>query len=494
MIKKATLLILLLISILDANSQTGISMPLKQEELNRVLNSTFNKLVTSNPNPGEIANYASLDPINASFSVKSTLPVQPGRKRKLKALSFENKLLYAPSRISYLSFSASGNLIDKNYGVLFSNSSLNSGVSLQAQYNFKIKDPHFSFFNDEWNDFAVKRDLLFKTYNNNLVEVQKKMNIVAIQQNRSLLELKQLSNQAKLKKSQVALDLAKKTIDSLGIGIKDRPGLADTLQTLVKDNTAILTDINQTSYTMDSLDLITPAIDGHAGLKIEGLRKKLKSDYDTLASKLQLQRISVTWFTILGGYSRKSYNTFNASLPFSSQIGKGKLDAFNFGIAINHLYQNRIKNRTWFLNASVSRLRNNNLVSLSTSTIDQVNKITNAAGDTVRTITNKHIVYTSPVKTFMLWNLSGHIYYLFGKTPSGFHILPSVDFQSDGLTVMNFTAGYIISFKNTAKDQPVINSELYVRFNDITDTGEKGNNFLKRNEIGISFTVPFNIF
>jgi hypothetical protein len=94
----------------------------------------------------------------------------------------------------------------------------------------------------------------------------------------------------------------------------------------------------------------------------------------------------------------------------------------------------------------------------------------------------------------MLWNLSGHIYYLFGKTPSGFHILPSVDFQSDGLTVMNFTAGYIISFKNTAKDQPVINSELYFRFNDITDTGEKGNNFLKRNEIGISFTVPFNIF
>jgi hypothetical protein len=491
-------LLILLTAILlveaTAHSQVGIGMPLQRDEVYRVLNASFNKLLTGNPSAGEIANYASVDLSKALFSVKSTIPVHPGHKKTLKNMGIEERLTAQPPKISYLSFAASGNLLDQNYGVIFSNSSLNAGISLQAQYNFKVTAPNFSFKNAEWNEFRLKRSLLINTYHDALIDAENKMNRVALLQNRSLLKLKELSNGVKLKKNQSAIDLVKKTIDSLGLAISDRTGLADTLQLLVKENAGILAEITQTTYAIDSLDLATPAIEALLGLKKEALEKKLKNDYDTLASKLQLQVIRVTWFTVLGGYTRKSFNTFSASLSFENQFGKGKLDAHNVGIAINHLFQDRIKNRTWFLNGSISHARNNNLASLSTSSIEQVKKITNGAGDTVRTISNKINAYTSLVTNFSFFNLTGHLYYLFGKTPSGFHLLPSVDFQSNSLTVVNFTAGYIISFKNSPKDQTVINSELYVRFNDMTDANEKGNKFYKRNEIGISFTIPFSIF
>src|SRR5689334_12649859 len=74
-------------------------------EFRHLINSAFNKFVSSNPSPGEIANYASLDPANASFVLKGSLPIQPGRKKALRGLSVDQKLENDPARISYLTFS-----------------------------------------------------------------------------------------------------------------------------------------------------------------------------------------------------------------------------------------------------------------------------------------------------------------------------------------------------------------------------------------------------
>ncbi|MCU7549854.1 hypothetical protein OCK74_12050 [Chitinophagaceae bacterium LB-8] len=107
-----------------------IRRPLTQYELNKVLNRTFSILVSSNPSSGEVATYASLDPINAAFTLKANFPIQPGKKAYEDNKSFEEKLMMESGRISYLSFSLSGGLIDKKYATLFTNSILNAGASL----------------------------------------------------------------------------------------------------------------------------------------------------------------------------------------------------------------------------------------------------------------------------------------------------------------------------------------------------------------------------
>src|SRR5579884_109115 len=51
-------------------------------EMNRVLNTAFSNLVTSNKNPGQIATNASLDPVAATFSLKASFPFRPLGKKK----------------------------------------------------------------------------------------------------------------------------------------------------------------------------------------------------------------------------------------------------------------------------------------------------------------------------------------------------------------------------------------------------------------------------
>ena len=58
------------------------NLPLSKAETNKVLNSSFSNLVTSNPNPGNLGTYASLDPINALFVLKATVPINLVKTKK----------------------------------------------------------------------------------------------------------------------------------------------------------------------------------------------------------------------------------------------------------------------------------------------------------------------------------------------------------------------------------------------------------------------------
>lgn len=481
---------------LSASSQQIQELPLTRGELNGALNSAFNKLVAGNPNPGEISNYASLDPVNASFNIKGTIPVRA--KEKQQGLNqtdvdwVENR---DPARISYLSFSVSGALIDKQYGVLFSDNKLNSGISFAAQYNFGMKANHFGFYEAEWQEIAEKRKTLRRKYTNDLAAILDKTNDEAFRRSLYLLNLQQLSTRDKLAKKNLQHQMAQKSIDSLGTAISSRTGLADTLRTMEKEVSDLVMEIRTTQQTIDSISRLSVAeIDGQSSLLRSALLKKYKNDYDTLLSAIPFQRFSTTWYTIVGEYNRKSYNTFDITLPFSSQIKEAnKADAYKLGFAINHLIQNKLTNRSLFLHGGVAWIYKSNLDQLTATSVDQRKQFSNAGGDTARSITTKYSVYTDTVKSSGGLNISLHAYYIFGKKPSGLHIFPSLDIQR-AHAVFNWTFGYIIAFKNTVKDQPIINTELYIRLNDITNDADVESKFYKRNEIGISFTLPFNIF
>jgi hypothetical protein len=264
---------------------------------------------------------------------------------------------------------------------------------------------------------------------------------------------------------------------------------------LEKELNDLVMEIRTTQQTVDSISrLSSTKIEGQASLMRSALRKKFISDYDTLLSAIPFQKFSTTWYTIVAEYDRKSYNTFDIALPFNTQIKEGnKANAYKFGLAINRLIQNKLNNRSLFLNAGIAWIWKSNLDQLTATSVDQRKQYSNAGGDTARSITTKYSVYTDTITNLGGLNISAHAYYIFGKKPSGLHVFPSIDIQS-AHRIANCTLGYIIAFKNTAKDQSIVNTELYIRFNDIVNDADDKNKFYKRNEIGLSFTLPFNIF
>src|SRR5580658_4489319 len=78
-----------------ARSASGQPSPaLTQSELNRVINRNFSYLVTSNKNAGDLGTYASLDPVNALFVLKATVPLKSDRasKKEKEKLTYEQLL------------------------------------------------------------------------------------------------------------------------------------------------------------------------------------------------------------------------------------------------------------------------------------------------------------------------------------------------------------------------------------------------------------------
>ncbi len=472
-------------------AQTGIS----KGDFNKIINSAFNKLVSSSPSAGAIASFATIDPINASFNAKGTFPLQQSDKKFKNGKSFEQQLVADQGNISYLSFTLSGGLTDKSYAALFSNSSLNAGVDMQAQYNFKLCRPSYTWSGNEASDVALKKAQLLYTYHHAVSAIERNYSDSSYQRTRYLLSLQQNSDGEKLNKESDLLDLVQKSVDSLGIYFTGNNELLDNLQKQSKTVAAAKTALATISAQLDSVDMIhANSLLSYRTNKQLALQTTLRHDYDSLLLLLSFKRIQISWFTLLGGYSRTSYNSYDPSLQYSGQIIKTGIDAFMGGVAFNHLDQNKLKHHTFFLNVTLSRKQTTNLSRLTPISIDQTVKTVNAGGDTSRSIAKKYSVYTDPVTKYTTWNIAANLYYLFGKTLSGFHILPSVDVKSSYRTIYSGTLGYVIPFQNTVKDQPIVNAEFYIRFDDITNQINTVKRFWNRNEIGISFTIPFNIF
>ena len=441
-----------------------------------------------------MASYVTLDPINAKFIAKSSIPLRRVQSRD-KSLTREEKLSKDEGGISYLNFSVSGELLDKKYGILFSNTSLNSGVSIAGQYNFRLKKPAFAYDDGKWTKISLERDRMLGKYNAKRDELKKKYSFNNVVRNENITVLRIESENQKLRKSYVKYDIIQKKIDSLGVNNKSAHSYGDTLSKLAKEFLDIEKSIGDLQSSLDSIrSLKKEDLEGQLDVLTNDMFDKLKRDYDTLFTTASLERIKLNWFTILAAYDRLAYNTFDDSLPFDQQLGKSKLNSFNFGFSYNYLLQDKLGKRTFFLNLSLIRKKTNNLSNLTASNVEDRRQYTGTMVGQTRSLGSKVSAYIDPVVSTEATNFSLHGYFLFGKSTTGFHLFPSIDFRDDGVNVSDVTFGYLLSFRNSEKEKTVINSELYFRLNDIFNGQKAEERVLNRNEIGISFSVPFNIF
>jgi hypothetical protein len=482
------LLFILLVGSLASVAQGWLS----PGEMNRVLNSAFSNLVTSNTNPGEIATNASLDPVACSFSLKASFPFRPLGKKI--ADTTESLIRQHKGSFSYLGFTASGNLLDKSYTTLFSQGALNSAINVQAQYNFKLNSQHFGISATDMGAIALQRDLLFQSYQRQSEALDETYNVDHYSYTVRVLQKEVEAAKERLGSVRDSNDLLIRTMDSLHWQIEGRPELADKLGASQKKVASQQQSLSLAQNALDSLQWAGRAWGSVYFSKRAALVKQMKKDYDSILASTNLSQLSTTWFTLTSGVGKKCFYTFDPGQPFTTQLNSNTLVTYNFGVGVNYMNIDKLREHTVFLSATASYLRDNNLACLSTSELYQTKTSVNAGGDTTRTVTTKFNVYTSPVVTYQAANLTGQAYYVWGKQPMGVHLSPSVTIEQNGPTVSNLTTGFIFVFKTGNKDQPVLNTEFYVTGVDLFDQQKIAGGLGKRSVVGLSLTVPVNLF
>jgi hypothetical protein len=228
----------------------------------------------------------------------------------------------------------------------------------------------------------------------------------------------------------------------------------------------------------------------------EQLKKKIDNQYDVKISKIYtstpLSELNITYMTIVYGVNRKSYRTYDPSLPFDSQISKGDFSGYRFGFELNHFHSSKTFDQYRFFNLGLLRRKDNNLADLTASKISDETEIIN--GTTTRKAGKEYSVYSSPIDIYEFWNLYIHYYYFFGKAfSSGIHISSDNQFRDNGKGILTGSLGYVFGFNNK-KDNRTLNTELFLRFNDLTnELNMEHTSIWKRSQIGITFGLPIYI-
>ena len=455
------------------------SFPLTGKEIKTVTNRHFGNLVTSNSSSGVLGNFASIDPAGSSFKFQGTAAIGAGDTTNRNP------------KVSFLSFSAKGDLFGQSFGAIFSNSSLNSGISLSANYHILIKKPRLTISLHDavnYNMLKLAADRRFTRLKDQLmadssIVIEQKLKLVRKDSSltsKALIKAKSLRDNLTNQLNSSNDSIAKLLIDSINNN-------DETLAGLEKKFTVIL-------LKMDSLELAVTefsSLSSFVELKAETAKNVIN---DSLLMAFPLIKQAFSWITLTGGGGKQSYSTYDANAAFDKQINKKDFNTYNFGVSFNYFKKNILSNVIQYYNVGVSRQRTNNMELLSTRSITDTRKLVNGAGDVTRVVEKKYNVYSDPIIEDEGWKFFMNSYFLFGKKPSGIHFFPEINFQDNKTTIINAGLGYIISFVNSKKDQPVINTEVIFNFLDISDQGGSSiDGVLNRNQIGVSFTLPLNL-
>jgi hypothetical protein len=105
-----------------------------------------------------------------------------------------------------------------------------------------------------------------------------------------------------------------------------------------------------------------------------------------------------------------------------------------------------------------------------------------------------YAVYEEPVLNTNVTSFYTNLYFMNKDKTIGFHLFPSFDFIAKQENITNIGIGVISSFRNEKKDKAALNLEAYFKLNYILNNYGATSPFWNRSEVGISFSVPINLF
>lgn len=458
-------------------------------EWKRIFNRSFGSILGSAGSNNDIGNYASFDPIDGAFKFKGIVPI--GKEEK---------------SISYLSLSVQGGIASNDFNKLFDGFKIGTNSGIQAEYHFKRTVKATSITREAESEviYNRQRDLvnlqaeLDKTIimqdstksteritilDNTLLSIISETPKVLRKLDSTLTYLNKINNDIINTREPPSDSLLK----LLRVTVKSSREFANMKDSLLKMYKKIYRESDSLKINVEKWRYVSRALKN-------AIHDKRDVLLDTLKNSYKFSRFKIDWITIIGSLGKKKYHDFDSTLPFDEQIKENNFYTNSFGLAWSLYIKNETEKRSSLFNIGLVRKRDNNTDTLSTTDVNQAKTLKNEKGDVVNTVSKKYSAYTDPILSNQLINAYFNYFYIFGKRQSALHIFPSYIKPDRKAGYLNIGIGYIISFKNTKKDNPIINAELYALSSDSFNGQGTNRSFLKRIDIGLKFSLPFNLF
>jgi len=386
-------------------------------------------------------------------------------------------------------------LISDNYSVLINNYKINSNAIFDAQYNIRLnKGVRIRYLSTDASRLHLLRQNI-ENEKDNQIEALFNDSLKAINDKfYTSIKLNILSRDIKnnlLKKRELD-SILRILIRTQDYDLEKTRSLYDSCSVLWNCIDSLLADSLKLTFKIDSLDY---AIENSFSLRNsykKDINERFNRKLQELESGASITGINYGWLSFLGGFSRKQYHSYNASLSFDNQVQKNSKSTSRFGLSYNYYWESSFPRTIWYANVGLTRFKDNNTSLLSTQEIIQNYTYKSSSEDSTRVITRKFNAYTEPIFEYTVWELFANFYLINSSKTSAFHVFPSVQVFKGATVLTSFGMGYVFSFKNTKKnDKAVLNAELYVLLQYPFDPQALNEDIWSKNSIGVRLSLPF---
>lgn len=448
---------------------------LNEEQFDQLIRSAFTNIVSPN-NSSNLGNYAALDTKESEMSFAGAIVPKFSKRPFLIGIKFNG--------------GGSNGILP-----IFNDNQFATKVGGELQFNVLTnRRKEFIIYDVELEE-TQKKALL-----KNEQEYQKRL--IEIKLNKDSLNLKD----SILRKEKQVYDLSNELKDlekKLEEIKKKLPGVTNSRK---KDSLVYKLREFELTIPLKQVDIKICENDlGHLKKSFDELRPKWELEFEALNTKLsadikakenlKVTGFQVQWFSIIAGFSNKTFRLFDSAVlvvdqPLKDQFGKSNFVTPNIGLSYSW-YKKDKRIQYWNLTA-VYRNKDNSSSLTELMIKDKINYPTNTASRTseseLKVLDNSEDSY---IKDKLNIELSIDFYRFMFQDYGAIHLNLTHNINDGVLPFTNATAGMFFSFKKmNDKSGSLVNAELYFTFKDIFDIQELEGNLFERSGIGFRTTFP----
>lgn len=362
---------------------------------------------------------------------------------------------------SVLNVKGSGGISD-GFHSIFSNSVLNTGISLDIQYHFlSLRKRMLEYDADSADQFNEKIDKLEYDFKAKTIEIEARLDSVNLEK-KCTKTIKQIA------------DLE----DSVKISYKDPSKLPIFRMELEKAKLL--------------LDSVQSALDNLPYYKTlnRNLRNKTLDKLEALGMESGITGFAFGWFSVGYKVNNNKFKTFNGVLPLGLQVMDTSFVSHAVRLQYSKYYLRSQAFKSYFWDIGLNFTYADNFSSLKKKEISETTEYGTVPGQ--RQVTKKYNVYEGKYKKDLKGlTMYGDLYYfLFRNNFAAIHLNPEWVISSEEKPVANLYTGFLVAVKSAKTANAVVNAELYYKFLDLFKTTESEYDLFERNSVGIRFVFP----
>jgi len=371
---------------------------------------------------------------------------------------------------SVLSYTIAGGVSD-GFFPLFSNSKLNSKISVDLQYNSLsfLSKQSVTFTDKSFREFETKKNQLEYDY----IEKQRALNN-GKEGKRLLIEKNKLNDQVSKLQEQLSSH-------------EDARNEAVELTELQRDS--ISYEIGTAKHRIGFIDSVLASPVSINALQVD-LRLWRAEELKKMKSAIEIVGFKFGWVSVGYKVKKTDFKTFDSLAVFNTQIRDTNNVSHEVRVQYSfYKYITRI-NESYFWCVGASLNLSDNFTELTKTEFQEARDYGPNSGD--RTTLNKYDAYIGAYKK----KLKGVRFYadgymFFAKDNAlAVHAYPELLIKDHQKPLSNLGLGLLFSLKDSKDETAVVNTELYYNFLDLFNTADSEKKVFERNSIGLRFTFP----